>query len=216
MKVILNSDVTNLGEEGDICTVAPGYARNYLLPKGLVMAYNERNLATIEERRSEIEERREQKRKEAAGIKERLETEPLVIAMTAGINGKLFGSVTSATVVEHLAAKGVQMERKRIDVPDHSLKAVGTYKVRIKLYADQEAILTVVVEAANARELEEKRARLGSRSPQGVAEKPDEVVEEVRDEAGEESETTDPEMIAMEQAAAEEEQATEADDTENE
>lgn len=214
MKVILNSDVTNLGEEGDICAVAPGYARNYLLPKGLVMMYNEQNLARIEERRAEIEERRTIKRKEAASIKERIETEPLVISMTAGINGKLFGSVTASTIVEQLVSKGIELERKRIEVPEHSLKSVGTYKLRIKLYADQEAILTVKVEAANARELEEKRVRLGgAKAPDAAPEAAPEV-----DESDDESEpvaeadsevSTDPEIIAMQQAVAEEEAAEE-------
>lgn len=213
MKVILNSDVTNLGEEGEICTVAPGYARNFLLPKGLVMLYNEQNLARIEERRAEIEERRAQKRKEAAGVKERLETEPLVISMTAGINGKLFGSVTASTILEQLSAKGIVVERKRIEIPEHSLKSIGTYKVRVKLYADQEATLTVKVEAANAREIEEKRARLGGEK--GAAPAPvetavaEESPEEAESEAGSEDVSMDPEIIAMQQAVAEEEAAEE-------
>lgn len=223
MKVILNNDVTNLGEEGDICTVAPGYARNFLLPKGLVMEYNTRNLARIEERRAEIEARRAEKRKNAEGLKERLESETLVISMTAGINGKLFGSVTAATVAEHLASTGIDVERKRIDVPDHSLKAVGNYKVRVKLYADQEALLTVKVEAANAKELEEKRARLGSRDQTPVAAeeiRPEDEGEgeaESRTEEADTSESRDPEVIAMEQAVREEESdAVDAADAVNE
>jgi large subunit ribosomal protein L9 len=213
MKVILNNDVTNLGEEGDICTVAPGYARNFLLPKGLVMEYNARNLAHIEERRAEIEARRAEKRKNAEGLKERLESEALVVSMTAGINGKLFGSVTAATIAEQLTATGIEVERKRIDVPDHSLKAVGNYKIRIKLYADQEAVLTVKVEAANAKELEQKRARLGSRDQAAVASekvKPEEEVADEGDEgdAEENAVSKDPEVIAMEQAIREEEQGS--------
>ncbi|POQ98307.1 hypothetical protein AU468_13910 [Alkalispirochaeta sphaeroplastigenens] len=210
MKVILNSDVTNLGEEGDVCTVAPGYARNYLLPKGLVMEFNKQNLAKIEERRSEIEARREQKRKDAAGVKERLEAEPLVVSMTAGINGKLFGSVTNATIAEQLAAQGIEVERKRIDVPEHSLKAVGTYKVRVKLYADEEALLVVQVVASNARELEEKRSRLVGAAAQitpaqdeqeqaGEQADPSDADQESADET-----SLDPEVIAMQQALEEE------------
>ena len=210
MKVILNSDVTNLGEEGDICTVAPGYARNFLLPKGLVMPYNEKNLARIEERRAEIEERRAQKRKDAAGIKERLEMEPLTISMTAGINGKLFGSVTSSTITEHLAALGVEVERKRIEIPEHSLKAVGTYKVKVKLYADQEAVLTVKVEAANAKELKEKRSRLGGTKAVAVEAEAEEAAAE--EAAAEEAaaEEAAAEEAAVEEAAAEEAAVEEA------
>ncbi|SIQ07247.1 large subunit ribosomal protein L9 [Alkalispirochaeta americana] len=217
MKVILNSDVTNLGEEGDICTVAPGYARNFLLPKGLVMEYSERNLASIEERRSEIEARREQKRKDAASVKERLEAEALVISMTAGINGKLFGSVTNATIAEQLAAQGIEVERKRIDVPEHSLKAVGTYKVRVKLYADEEALLVVQVVASNAQELEEKRSRLAGAAGQMKPSKEEtpEAAEGSADapEGDQESDQTslDPEVIAMQQALEEEAAQEDAD-----
>src|SRR6056297_1238433 len=143
MKVILNSDVENLGEEGDICDVAPGYARNFLLPKGLVLEHNARNIAAIEERRADIEKRREEKRKEAAGLKERIESEPMKISMTAGTNGKLFGSVSAATIVEQLAASGIEVERKRVDVPEKSIKTVGNFKVRVKLYGEEEAVLTV-------------------------------------------------------------------------
>ncbi len=146
MKVILNSDVASLGEEGDVLDVAPGYARNYLLPQGLVLEYNKRNVAQIEERREQIEQRKDEKRTAAMGVKERLETEDLVISMTAGRNGKLFGSVTSSTIADRLTANGIDVERKKIEVPDKSIKAVGNYKVKIRLYGGAEAVLTVRVE----------------------------------------------------------------------
>lgn len=180
MKVILNSDVENLGEEGDVLDVAPGYARNFLLPKGLVLAYNKRNVATIEERRESIEKRKEAKRTEAMGLKERLESSDLAITMTAGRNGKLFGSVTSATIVEHLAATGVEIERKRIEVPDKTIKATGNYKVKVRLYGGAEAVLTVKVEADSVEEppkesspVEEERSEVET-----VEEHTDEAIDE--------------------------------------
>jgi len=106
MKVILNQDISNLGEEGEIKDVARGYARNYLIPKKLVMPYTREALSMLESRRETIEQRREEKRKAAMDIKTRLETEPLVIEMPAGDRGRLFGSVTSATIAEALAAGG--------------------------------------------------------------------------------------------------------------
>ena len=116
MKVILNKDVANLGEEGDVKDVAPGYARNYLMPKGLVMPYNPASLAELESRRAAIEARKEQKRKEAAGTRERLENEELSVKMTAGERGRLFGSVTSATIVEQLEKLGISVDRKRVEI----------------------------------------------------------------------------------------------------
>ncbi|MFP4211759.1 MAG: 50S ribosomal protein L9, partial [Alkalispirochaeta sp.] len=168
MKVILNSDVANLGEEGDICNVAPGYARNYLLPKGLVLEYNPRNIALLEERRADIERRKAEKRKEASTVKERIEAEPMKISMTAGANGKLFGSVGASTIAERLAADGIEIERKKIDVPEKSIKTVGNFKVKIRLYGDEEAVLTVSVEASNAREIEAEKAKEADRGEEAA------------------------------------------------
>jgi len=208
MKVILNSDVANLGEEGDILDVANGYARNYLLPQGLVLEYNTRNLARLEERREAIEQRKSAKRTEAMGVKERLETEDLVITMTAGRNGKLFGSVTSATIADQLSAKGVDVERKKIEVPDKSIKATGNYKVRIRLYGGAEAILTVRVEP-------------DSKTPAPVAEEPAEEEPAAEEPAAEEPAAEEPaaeepaaEEPAAEEPAAEASAPSEADESE--
>ncbi|MCG8480357.1 MAG: 50S ribosomal protein L9 [Spirochaetales bacterium] len=214
MKVILNSDVANLGEEGDICTVAPGYARNYLLPQGLVLEYNDHNAAIIESRRSEIEAKKEEKRRQAASMKERIESEAVVIRMTAGTNGRLFGSVTSATIVERLAAKGIEVERKKIEVPENSLKSTGNYKVRIRLYGDGEATLLVTVEAENAKEIEAAKKSEAEAADDNATEDivADETpTEEGADEPGdEEEEILDPEVMAMRAAA--EEEAAESDE----
>lgn len=145
MRVILNRDVPNLGEEGDVRDVAPGYARNYLMPKGLVIAYNQQNLADIENRREVIEQRKAEKRTAAMGTKERLESQELVIEVSAGQNGRLFGSVTTANIVEALAKEGLDVERKRVDIPDGTIKSVGIHPVRVKLYEDQEATIKVRV-----------------------------------------------------------------------
>lgn len=146
MKVILNSDVSNLGEEGDVKDVADGYARNFLIPRGMVMPYSRQNLALIESRRATIEKRKEDKREQAKSARERLEGETLTIRMTAGERGKLFGSVTSQTIAEELEKRGIEVERKKIDIEDGTIKTLGTHAVRVRLYADEEAQLKVVVE----------------------------------------------------------------------
>jgi large subunit ribosomal protein L9 len=146
MKVILYQDVSGLGEEGDIREVARGYARNFLLPQKLAVMHTQENLGVLEHRRAAIEKRKEEKRQEALGLKERLEAEQITFAVPAGENGKLFGSVSNALVAQELEKRGYQIEKKRIEVPDHSIRATGTYKVRVKLYDKEEATVKVVVE----------------------------------------------------------------------
>lgn len=194
MKVILNADVENLGEEGDVVTVAPGYARNYLLPKGLVIEHNERNIAAIESRRADIEARRADRRKEAQSLKERLESDALVVTMSAGANGRLFGAVTSATIVEQLAHSGIELERKALEVPGSSLKSVGTYRVRVRLYGGEEAQLTVRVEAT------------------GGAATRDESVPPTDEEAPVEAESDGADAVAETDSDDSEDAAEEADD----
>ncbi len=152
MKVILNKDIPNVGEEGEIKDVARGYARNYLIPRKLVMPHTREAISHLESRREAIEERRKEKHRTALDTKTRLESEPLKITMPSGERGRLFGSVTSANIAEALAAQGIEVERRRIDIPDKTIKNVGTTYVRVRLYGDEEAELRVdVVPAGGAR-----------------------------------------------------------------
>ena len=145
MKVILNKDLAPLGEEGDVKDVAKGYARNFLFPRGIALPYNEKTIKLFESRREQIEERKIQKRSDAAGIREKLESLNMEITMPAGANGKLYGAVTSQTIMDELAKQGFQIERKRIELPGSSFKNVGKYKVMIKLYESAAAELNVNV-----------------------------------------------------------------------
>jgi large subunit ribosomal protein L9 len=145
MKVILNKDLALLGEEGDVKDVARGYARNYLFPRSIALPYTEKNIKLFEGRREEIEKRKEEKRQDALGLKEKLEGLNLEITMTAGANGKLYGAVTGQTVADELARQGYQIERKRIDLPGLSFKSVGKYKVTVKLYESAAAEVSVTV-----------------------------------------------------------------------
>jgi large subunit ribosomal protein L9 len=148
MKVILTTDVVGLGEEGDIKDVAAGYARNYLLPRTLAVPHTRENLAALQHRMVAIEKRRDEKRTEALGLKERLEAEEILFAMPAGENGRLFGSVSAAMVAAELEKRGYQIEKKRIEVPDHAIRTTGTFKAKVRLYDKEEAVLKLVVEAA--------------------------------------------------------------------
>ncbi|WP_461246989.1 50S ribosomal protein L9 [Treponema sp. R6D11] len=145
MKVILNKDLATLGEEGDVKEVAKGYARNYLFPRGIALPYTPRMIKVIEGRRAEIEARKEQKRLDARGIKEKLDAFELSLTMPAGANGKLYGAVTNQTIADELAKNGFQVERKRIELAGNGFKSVGKYKAIIKLYENQSAEITVTI-----------------------------------------------------------------------
>ena len=149
MKIILSKDVINLGEEGDVCEVATGFARNYLIPMKMAVPHSKQNLRDLDHKRVSIEQRKEEKRKDALGVKERLESEELKFQMSAGESGKLFGSVGSALISEELEKRGYEnVERKRIEVPDNHIRNTGEFTVLVKLYGQEEAKVKVTVEPA--------------------------------------------------------------------
>lgn len=149
MKVILQQDVAGLGEEGDVCEVATGYARNFLFRRQVALPFTRHAMTLLEHRREAIERRKEEKRVGAAGLRERLENEELAFRMTAGVSGKLFGSITSVAIAGELERRGYQIDRRRIEVPDHSLKMIGEHTVRVRLYENQSANVKVTIEADN-------------------------------------------------------------------
>ena len=181
MKVILKQDLSNLGEEGDIRVVADGYGRNYLIPKGIAVSYTKANIEIFRQKKNTIEARKETKRKEASSLKEKLTGEVITFAMPVGENGKLFGAITSANIVEELAKSGISVERKKIEVPEHSIKVVGEYTVKVKLYASETAELKVIVKSDSATE------KVATKAPAPEAAAP-EATAEVEAEAETESE----------------------------
>lgn len=168
MKIILNQDVPNLGEEGDVCVVKDGYARNYLIPTGAAVLYNKASLALFKSRAAAIEKRKETKRQESASLKEKLDNLTLELIVSAGETGRLFGSVTSSMIQDAIAKNGYQIEKKRIEVATHAIKEVGSYTVRVRLYENEFSVVKVEIkseaevkkaeaEAAKAKAAEEKR-----------------------------------------------------------
>jgi len=145
MKVILNKDHASLGEEGDVKEVAKGYARNFLFPRGIALPFTARMIKLIEGRRAEIDARKEQKRLDARGLKEKLDALEISITMPAGANGKLYGAVTNQTISDELTKNGFQIERKRIELAGNGFKSVGKYKAIIKLYESNSAEISVVI-----------------------------------------------------------------------
>ena len=177
MKVILVQDVENLGEEGDVQDVADGYGRNYLIPKQLAVPYTKANQAVIDSRRSAIEQRKEEKRKAALGLKQRIEEEELVLRRPAGDSGKLFGSVTSATVAEELERRGLNVERKRIELPEKNIKMIGTYPVRIKLYDNEAAEIKIKIQPSEGGEEKAPAADKAKEAAAAQAPAPEAAVE---------------------------------------
>jgi len=144
MKVLLLQDVFKLGKAGDIIEVKDGYARNYLVPKGLAIPVTKGTLKEIEARKRAIERRREKQKLEALKLKEKLESTLLKLKVKVGKDKKLFGSVTSANIVEALEKEGIAIDKKSV-LLDNPIKSLGLHKVKVKLFEDVVAELTLEV-----------------------------------------------------------------------
>lgn len=147
MKVILNEDVKHLGEMGDVKNVANGYFRNYLFPRMLAVPCTPETEAYFATKKAEIEARKEQKRKDSMSLKEKLETLEVVISMPAGNNGKLYGAVTNQTVSDFYKKSGFEIERKKVEIPGHTIKNTGSYSVKVHLYENTVAEVKVTVKS---------------------------------------------------------------------
>ena len=154
MKVILKTDVENLGESGQVVDVKPGYARNYLLPQGYAYEASEANLRRIEEEQARSEERAKRDYLEARRRASQLDKASLTFLARAGEgdDAKLFGSVTSADVTERLNSEGgldFELDRRLVQMDD-PIKALGAYQVPIRLHADVTVEVDVRVERDEA------------------------------------------------------------------
>ncbi len=135
MEIILRQGVENLGKPGDVVKVKSGYARNYLLPHGLAYEATPGNLKRIQQERDRLEAAENERRNAASGIAEKLEQVSLTFSARVGDEGKLFGSVTSADIAQQLEAQGFHVEKRQIDLHE-PIKALGVYRVPIRLHAD--------------------------------------------------------------------------------
>lgn len=138
MKVILKQNVSSLGKAGDLVKVSDGYARNLLIPKGLAIEANEKNIKTFEHEKKNILQRAEKEQKAAQDQAAKLSSVVLTIARKVGDQDKIFGSVTSKDIEMALQEKGFAIDRKMI-VHDEQIKSLGEFKVKIKLHGGIEA-----------------------------------------------------------------------------
>ena len=145
MQIILMEKVVNLGGLGDVVKVKDGYARNFLIPQGKAKRATEANRKVFEEKRAELE--RIQAEAVAAAQAESAKLEGLMVQITrkTGVDGRLFGSVSTHDIAEALAAQGFQVEKSAIRLPEGPLKAVGDTPVQIALHTDVVATITVSV-----------------------------------------------------------------------
>ena len=146
MQVILREELPNLGTTGDVVKVKPGYARNYLLPRGLAVEASVRNLKELEHQKRVIADKRLREQKSAAAVADKLASVKVVFEVRAGEDGKLFGSVTNQDVHRKLEESGFPIERRRI-LLDEPIKSLGSHDVIVHLGPDTKATIKVEVKA---------------------------------------------------------------------
>lgn len=149
MKVILLQDVKNLGKKNDLIEVAEGYARNYLIPRGLAAEASAANLRQREQTLKTQSRKRQREEDQARAIADKLKERTIVVTVKAGEGGRLFGSVTSADIARELERQlSVTVDKRRIEL-EEPIKAVGTYRIPVKLYPGVQATLAVQVVGEN-------------------------------------------------------------------
>ena len=149
MKVILNDDVKGLGHRGDMVTVKPGYARNFLLPKLLAFPASPGNLKRIEQEKHRYDARVAKEKDQAQKIAQSIEGLRIVLKKKAGEHDALYGSVTSSELAEALAARGITVDKRRIDL-EEPIKRLGEHTVHVRLHRDVTVGITVEVQALTA------------------------------------------------------------------
>ncbi len=142
MKVILRDNLPKLGRMGDIVDVAPGYARNYLFPRGLALLATESNIRRVEAEKKIREKIREKEKKEAEELAAKLEKKSITIPVQVGEDEQLFGSVTAQDIARALNQEGFPVDRKQI-ILEEPLKSLGIYNVELKLHPEVKTSIRV-------------------------------------------------------------------------
>jgi len=145
MKIVLLNDIEKLGATGDVVTVKDGYARNFLIPSGWALKADPRNMRMLEAQRRVAEAKTLRELKTHKSMATRLTGTELVTQLRVGEEERVFGAVTSANIADMLAEKGINIDRRNIDLSD-PIKALGVYNVPVKLHADVTAFVKVRVE----------------------------------------------------------------------
>ena len=149
MEIILREHVDNLGRRGEIVKVAAGYARNFLLPRKLALLATEGNKKHVERERAKFEAKETLERDAAQAVASKVSGVEIVITRRVGETEALYGSVTTADIAEALAAKGVEIDKRKLQL-DEAIKRVGDFDVPVKLHRDVTATVKVRVVAEGA------------------------------------------------------------------
>ena len=144
IKVLLKNDVPSLGQGGEVVRVRPGFARNFLLPRGLAVPATAGNLARVEDLKRQVASQAKQELEQANAAAAQIATASVTIARAVGDEGKMYGSVTTKDIEDAFAAAGVKIDRKKIELKE-PIKALGSFEVPIKLHASVTATLKVNV-----------------------------------------------------------------------
>jgi large subunit ribosomal protein L9 len=145
MQIILLEKVNNLGGLGDVVRVKDGFARNFLIPQRMARRATEANIAEFASKRAELEKAAAEKLAAAQGVGEKLTGSTVLIPAKAGVDGRLFGSVTNFDIAEALGKQGFKVEKAQVRLPNGPLKIVGDYPVSIALHSDVVSEITVSV-----------------------------------------------------------------------
>jgi large subunit ribosomal protein L9 len=144
MELILRDDIEKLGRRGEVVNVAAGYARNYLLPRGLAMAVTDANKAQIDKEKRAWEARMAKEKEEFESLAERIAELRFVAPRKVGENDLLYGSVTSADVGDFLLSKGIEIDKRRV-LLDEPIKHLGEHEVKVRLHPEVQATLKLLV-----------------------------------------------------------------------
>jgi len=144
MKVILKEDIKKIGKMGQIVDVADGFARNYLVPKGLAVEANTKNIRSVEHEKKIVHEKARKSKDSAQDLSSKISAMTITIKAKAGEEGKLFGSVTTMDIAEALHNEGIEIDKKRISL-EEPIKRLGSYPVNIKLHPDVSLQLNIQV-----------------------------------------------------------------------
>lgn len=166
MKVILLEKVKSLGNIGEIVTVAEGFARNYLLPRKFALVADSKNSNVLKDKQKALGKKVAEEKASAEAIKKKLEGTTIELIKKVGLNGKIFGSVTSQDISAELEKKGIHVERRLLTI-DGSVKSLGTYDAKAKLFGNEVVAnfkVKVAIDAAQAEELKKQQAEAAKRN----------------------------------------------------
>ena len=212
MQLVLINDVLHLGRRGDVVTVASGYGRNYLIPKGFAIAANPENLKMVEQQRAALARKESSVKADAEIVAQELKQLHLVLSRKAGETGALFGSVTAKHLADLLEEKGFNLDRRKIDL-EHPLKSIGNFQVETHPHPEVKLELLVSV----VQEDDEPFANIlkqGTDESAGIVSGVESLLEEAAAELEAQKEALPAEVLeGTDESAAEVEAATEEDET---